>query len=140
MTVALADQDAEDAVEIMIAWLLPLGRTAEERVTGDVLPFRMVAHVAGTEDVDAGTAAPIVSVHTMTAKSLGRTNLKTETRTTHKRLIRLGNYSDPLQLTDGRWVGVDYVDVIESPLYLPYGDDLILRKVGRYELGLTYNP
>ena len=136
----LADQDAEDSVEIMIAWLLPLGRTAEERVTGDVLPFRMVAHVAGTENVDEGTAAPVVSIHTMTEKALGRANLRIETRTTHSRVLRLGTHCDPIQLTDGRWVGVDYVDVVESPLYLPYGDDLILRKVGRYELGLTYNP
>lgn len=140
MTVELADQVAEDSEEVIIAWLAPLRDTANQRVMGDPLPFTMVAHVAGNENPDEGTAAPVVSVHTFTSRDLGRANLKNETQTTHRRMLRLGKSCDTITLTDGRQVGVDYVDVVESPLFVPYGDEQILRKVGRYEVGLTYVP
>ena len=140
MTVLLADQAADDVEEILVAWFTPVRRSAVERVTGDPLPFTAIVHVAGSENVDEGTAAPIVSVHTFTDKALGRVNLKTETQTSHSRMLRLATHCDVITLKSGRKVGVDYVDVVESPLYMPYGDDQILRKVGRYEVGLTYVP
>jgi hypothetical protein len=138
--VDLAEQDAEDSEEILIAWLEPLRRTGNSRVSGDPLPFTIVTQVGGTENADEGTAAPIVSVHTLVDKTLGRLVAKNEARLTHKRVLRLSQHCDPVTLSDGRTVGVDYVDVVESPLWLAYGDDQILRKVGRYELGLTYVP
>jgi hypothetical protein len=137
--VLLADQAAEDVEEILVAWLTPQRRTVLERITGDVLPMTLVNHVAGAENVDEGTAAPVVSVHTLTQKSLGRVNLKNETQATHKRMLRLATHCDTITLSDGRTVGVDYVDVTESPITVPYGDDQIIRKVGRYEIGLSYD-
>jgi hypothetical protein len=140
VTVYLADQWAEDAEEVVIAWLTPLRRSALERLSTDVLPFTLVAHVAGSENIDEGTAAPIVSVHTLVSRSVGRTGLKNESRTTHQRMLRLATHCDTITLVDGRKVGVDYVDVVESPIVVSYDDDQILRKVGRYEIGLTYVP
>jgi hypothetical protein len=137
---ALAEQGPDDVDLILIAWLTPQRRTAGERVAGDVLPMTMVVHVAGGENVDEGTAAPIVSVHTFTDKALGRLNCNNETRATHERVLRLAVHCDTVVLPDGRQCGVDYVDVVESPLWMPYGDEQILRKVGRYEVGLTYVP
>lgn len=137
---ALSDQAAEDAEEVVIAWLTPLRRTGADRKSGDVLPFTLVTHVAGTENLDEGTAAPIVSVHTLVSKALGRNNAKNECKTTHDRMIRLGLHCDFITLADSRVVGVDYVDVVETPIWMPFGDELILRKVGRYEIGLTYVP
>jgi hypothetical protein len=137
--VDLADQDPEDSEEVVIAWMTPLLRTSNSRRAGDVLPFCVVNQVAGTENIEEGTAAPIVSVHWLTAKMLGRNNLKAQAKAGHKRMIRLGIHCDTITLTDGRKVGVDYVDVVEQPINVDYQDDLIIRKVGRYEIGLTYN-
>lgn len=139
-TVPVTEFAPEDAMEILIAWMSPLRRTAEERIAGDVLPFTLISHVGGTENEEEGTAAPILSVHTLTDKALGRANMTVESKATHRRVLRLARHVDPITLTDGRPVGIDYIDVIESPLYVPYGDDQILRKVGRYEVGLTYVP
>ena len=140
LDVDTADQAAEDAEEIVIAWLAPLLRTVAARKAGDVLPMAAVTQVAGTENLDEGTAAPIVSVHTLCAKLLGRNNLKLQTRATHQRMLRLGVHCDLITLTDGRQVGIDYVDVTEQPITVDYEDDQILRKVGRYEIGLSYVP
>lgn len=136
--VELADQLADDVEEIVIGTLVVLRRTADERKPTDPLPFTIVTHVAGAENPDEGTAAPVVSVHTLTQKSLGKVNLKNEARLTHRRMLWLGKSCPTITLADGRLVSVDYVDVLESPIVVPYGDDLILRKVGRYEVGLTY--
>lgn len=140
--VELSDQSPDDGEEVLIAWLTPLRPTSVDRVPDrDPLPFTLVAHVAGTENEQEGTAAPVLSVHTLTAKAAGgKMGLKNATRDTHRRMLYLGKSCPTVVLTDGTRVGVDYVDVVESPLYVPYGDDQILRKVGRYEVGLTYNP
>ena len=42
-----------------------------------------------------------------------------------------------ITLPDHTEVAVDYVTVVESPIWVPYTDQ-ILRKVGRYQIGLTY--
>lgn len=132
------EQEPEDVEELLIAWLSPLRRTGNERIAGEVLPYTLVHQVGGEENMDEGTAAPMVSIHTMTNKRLGRANMKTEAKATHNLMLRLGMHCDAIQLSDGRLVGVDYVQVIESPIYTPYNDEQILRKVGRYEIGLTY--
>jgi hypothetical protein len=136
----LNEQEPDDAEEVLIAWLSQLRRTSNFRVAGDVLPFTLVAHVAGTENMEEGTAAPVCSAHTFTDKSLGRNNMTIESKATHNAMLRLGMHCDIITLSDGRKVGVDYVEVIESPLYMPYLDEQVLRKVGRYEIGLTYHP
>lgn len=135
-----ADEAPEDGEEVVIAWLAPLLRTVVERKAGDILPMAIANQVAGTENPDEGTAAPIISVHVLCARLLGRNNLKLQAKAVHARMIRLGLHCDFITLSDGRKVGVDYVDVTEQMINVHYGDDMILRKVGRYEIGLTYVP
>lgn len=137
MTVELIDEAAEDAEEVIVAWLAPLRRSAAIRRTGDPLPFTLVTHITGTECVDEGTADPIVSVHTLCDKSLGEDSALAECKLTHRRILRLARHLEDITLTDGRIANIDYLDVVESPIWVYYSDQ-ILRKVGRYQIGLSF--
>lgn len=138
MTVEVLNEAPDDAEEVVIAWLTPLRRTAQTRRSGEVLPFTLVSHLTGTEDVCNFYADDVVSVHTLCDKGLGEDNAKDEADATHRRMLLLGRYLPDVVLTDGRIATIDYCDVFERPKWVPYGDDQILRKVGRYKLGLSY--
>jgi hypothetical protein len=138
MTVDLLYQDAEDVEAVMVAWLAPLGDTAIVYRGGDPLPFRIVHHIGGAEDSDEGTADPIVRVHTLSDRMLGWPAARDNARTTHRRILQLARYLDIFTLPDGRSVGVDYVKVLESPIWVPFEDDRIVRKVGTYQIGVAY--
>lgn len=140
MSVELLDYAAPDAEVVAIAWLSPLRRSAATRQTGDPLPFTLVTHIAGTEDADLGLADPVVSVHTLCDKSLGWAAAKDEANKTHRRMLLLARYQEPITLPDNSLAGVDYVKVFQSPIWVPYENTQILRKVGRYTLGLSYVP
>jgi hypothetical protein len=133
----LAGFCAEDVEELIIAWLTPLRRTSAERRPGDPLPFTLVTHVAGSESVDEGTADLIVSVHTMCDKNLGMSAAATESKKTHQRLLYLAKHVSNISLVTTRLVNIDYLTVVESPRW-EYYSDTILRKVGRYGVGLPY--
>jgi hypothetical protein len=137
MTVDLEDFCAEDVEEFLVAWLTPLRRTAEERRPGDPLPFTLVTHVAGTENVDEGYADPIVSVHTMCDKALGMVAAAAESKRTHRRLLYLSKHISDIALVNTRLVNISYLDVVETPRW-EYYSDTILRKVGRYQVGIPY--
>lgn len=134
----ILNEAPDDAEEVVIAWLTPLRRTAQTRVSGEVLPFTLVTHLDGTEDVDCGYADDVVSVHTLCDKKLGEDAAKQEAEDTHRRMLLLARYLEDVVLTDGRIATIDYCTVFRRPRWEPYGDDQILRKVGRYKLGLAY--
>lgn len=139
MTVLLSDELADDAEEVVIAWMTPLRRSATVRdPQNDPLPFTLITHITGSECEEESFAQPVVSVHTLCAKKLGFAAATNEARLTHRRMLRLARHIDNIPLTDGRVADVDYVEIVESPRWEPYGDDQILRKVGRYRIGLTY--
>ena len=136
---------APDAEEVLIAWLMPLrpGATASARENTDPLPFTLITHITGSEVVDAGTADPVLSVHTLCDKTLGYDNAKNEAQRTHRRILQLAHYLDEnsaLTLNNGQPVGVDYIKITEAPVWVPYQDTRILRKVGRYMVGFSYVP
>jgi hypothetical protein len=133
----LLDEAAEDIEEAVVAWLNPLRRSSAFRRTGDPLPFTLVTHVAGKECVEEGTADPIVSVHTLCDKALGEDAAAAECKNTHRRMLLLARELPDITLTDGRIVSIDYCEVVESPIWVFYSD-LILRKVGRYQIGLSF--
>jgi hypothetical protein len=137
VTVELIDEAAEDAEEVTVAWLTPLLRSASIRRAGDPLPFAIVTHIGGPESIDESTSDPIVSVHTLCDKSLGEDAALAQCKLTHRRMLHLGRHLDDITLTDGRIVNVDYLNVVESPIWVYYSDQ-ILRKVGRYQLGLSF--
>ncbi|WP_293308886.1 hypothetical protein [Mycolicibacterium sp.] len=136
MTAALYPYRAEDIETLIVAHLSPLGRSGFERHPGDPLPFRLVCHITGAESADEGTADPVVSVHTLCDKSLGAPAARDAATATHRRMVSL--IIDPqITLTGGRIVAVQYLEVVESPRWEFYSDT-ILRKVGRYRIGLPY--
>lgn len=132
----LYDQAPDDAEEVIIAWLKPLGRTAINRKTNDPLPFRVVRRVAGDEDEIQFSDNPVVSVHTFGASEQ---QTKDETRLTHRRMLLLArNPLEDIVLPGGRIANVEYLNVFESPTWSDYGDDNIFRKVARYQFGLSF--
>lgn len=136
MTAEILDEGVDDAQEVIIAWLQPLRRTAGIRRLGDPLPFTLVEHITG-EEVD-GYSDEVVSVHTLCDRALGEDAAKEETERTHRRMMLLARYLEDVELIDGRTATIDYVNVFQSPIWVEYGDAQILRKVGRYKIGLSY--
>ena len=138
MTDLVFNDCADDVEAVMVAWLTPLRRCSVTRIAGDELPFTLVKHVAGTENPGEGLADPIVSVHTLCDRSYGESEAAYEAQLTHRRMLLLARTLDwQITLPDHTEVAVDYVTVVESPIWVPYTDQ-ILRKVGRYQIGLTY--
>lgn len=140
MTVELLEWGAKDIEVLLVAWLSPLCRTASARVAGDPLPFILVTHISGSEDVDLGLADPVVSVHTLCDKTLGYDAAMIQAEKTAARMRELGRHQDAIELSDLSWANVDYCHVFESPVWVPFDDVRILRKVGRYKIGLSYVP
>lgn len=134
----LLDEGPDDVETVVISWLSPLRRTANTRRSGDPLPFTLVTHIAGEESVEESNADMVVSVHTLCDKSLGWVNARNEADDTHRRMLLLARYLEDVELADERYATIDYVDVFESPRWILYGDDQILRKVGSYRIGLSY--
>ena len=139
-TPALSADVAADAEELIVAWMQPLRRSGTARQTGDPLPFTLVTQITGTEDIDLEIADPVVSVHTLCSKTLGDGAAKTESQTTHRRMIELGRYRDDIIINGGQVINVDYVAVFQQQIWVTYEDTQILRKVGRYIIGLSYVP
>lgn len=129
---AYAPEDIETA---LVAHLMPLRRCGFERKPGDPLPFTLVNHITGTESAGEGYADPVVSVHTLCDKALSAPAARDEALNTHRRMLAL--ISDPTITIGARTVAVQYVEVVEQPRW-EYFSDSILRKVGRYRLGLPY--
>lgn len=133
----LASECANDVEAVVVAWLSELRRTSIVRVAGDELPFTLVKAVAGSDNLDTGTADRVVSVHTLCERTLGISEAAREAQDTHRRMLLLGRTLDSFPLADGTMVSVDYVNVVEYPIWVAYTDE-ILRKVGRYAVGLMY--
>jgi hypothetical protein len=137
VTVDLAHYTAEDVETLLVAWLTPLRRSGSFRDPDtDPLPFTLITGITGTENISEGFADPVVSVHTFCDKAAGEVAARDECTKTHRRMLRLATFSDTITL-NGRIRGVDYVDVVEAPIWV-YFSDQVLRKVGRYRIGLPH--
>lgn len=139
------DECADDAEELLTAWLNPLaternGAVGVARMGTDPLPFYLVTVVTGNENLEMGTADPVFDVDVLCSKTLGYTAAKTESRLVHRRILLLGQYSEAIVLKSGRVAGIDDLEVREIPRWENYEDVSILRKVGRYKVGLSYVP
>lgn len=143
MTVAeVLDEDVDDAETVFISWLTPLydtpGHVANTRRAGDTLPFVLVNHLDSNESAEEFTVDALVSVHILTHKSAGEVASRDEADKVHRRILLLARYLEDVDLAGGRTATIDYVDVAKRPRREPYGDDKILRRLGRYNLGLSY--
>ena len=126
----ILDEGPDDIETVVVQWLSPLRRTANIRRAGDPLPMTVVETVAGTESVEESTADPVVSVHTLVRKSLGEDNARDEMLKTHKRMLLLARHLEQFN--------IDYLRVFQYQRREPYGDDQIIRYVGRYQFGQSY--
>jgi hypothetical protein len=150
VTAELLDYGPDDVETILISHLKPMltnplfagGNVANSRLAGDVLPFILVNHLDGEEDEDCGETDELVSVHTLFPKQSGsataRRNFRDGARDVHQRMLLLARYLVDVPLPSGRNADIDFVKVFKRPTNVDYGDAEILRKVGRYRIGLSY--
>ncbi len=136
MTV-LFDTLPPSGVEMLVAWLSPLGAAAGERKAGDPLPFWMVSRVAGPDDkiTDHGT----FSVHSM-AETL--VEAEDQALLAHRRILALGPPLAPqrrVTISGGRMVFADMVMTDLFPRY-EYYSDTIRRYIARYDIDLRFVP
>lgn len=137
----ILDVAPDDAETVVISWLkdmLPEGHVANTRRSGDPLPFYLVNHISSNESIDESSSDALVSVHVLTHKSAGEAASRDATTDMHRRILLQARYLDDVPLPDDRVATIDFVNVAMSPRREEYGDDLILRRVGRYVFGLSY--
>lgn len=135
------DDGPDDAETVVVSWLsplLPAGQVSNTRAAGAPLPYILVNHLDSTEIVEESTADALVSVHVLTPKSSGEVFLRNQADRVHRRMIRLALWLEDVPLSGGRFATIESVRVAQGMAPVPYGDDQILRKVGRYRLGLDY--
>lgn len=125
----------EDIETALVAHLTPLRRAGFTREAGDPLPFTLITHITGTESANEGYADPVVSVHTLCDKTIGAPAARDEATKTHCRMLAL--LLDPTIVIGTRTVAVQYLEVVEQPRWEFFSDN-VLRKVGRYRIGLPY--
>lgn len=141
MTAELLNEAPDDPETVVISWLAPnltVGHVANTRRSGDPLPFYLVNHLNSNESVEESTSDALVSVHVLTHKTAGEIESRDETDRMHRRMLLLARYLEDVDLAGGRKASIESVSVASSPKREPYGDELILRRVGRYNLGLSY--
>jgi hypothetical protein len=138
LTVELAEDYATDPETALIAHLKPLGNVANFRESGGPLPFVLVRELPGDESIDESDINATLSVHTLVHKAAGRVAFRDEAERTHRRMIWIAETLPTVALSGGRFAEFDYVRVVSRLHEEEYGDDMILRKVGRYQLGLSY--
>lgn len=140
MTTELLDEDVDDDEAIVISWLSPNldeGHVANTRRSGDPLPFYLVTHLDDTNSEQESTTDTLLSVHVLTHKSAGEVASRDEANRMHRRMLLLARYLEDVALPGGRTATIDFVNVKNRPKRVEYGDEMILRRVGRYSIGLS---
>jgi len=136
MTIELLDSAPPNAEETVVAWLAELGRAGVLRKPTDPLPFRLVHRVTGTDDLNIGSDDAVVSIHTFDATMDGAS---AEADRTHARMLYLAKNSlTNIDLIDGTTANVDFVNTVEKPIYVEYGDPGTFRYVARYRVGFSF--
>ena len=132
MTYALT---APNAVEVVIAWLRPLGQPCYAvRKQGDPLPYRLINRVAGS-DSELYADDAVISVHTFATTY---TDASDYADAGHQRMLLLAN--DPnasITLSTGATVWVQYVESIQKPIHLDYEEPDTYRFIARYKVGVA---
>jgi hypothetical protein len=135
---SLFHMHAPDAEMLVAAWLAPVRRSGVAFRTGDPLPFTLVTRIGGDENFWIREDEPLVSVHTLCDVSLGYAAAAEEAQMTHDRMLELAWTLGPVTMPDGSLVCVEYLKPFQYPVWRDYEDVTILRKVGRYKMGLPY--
>lgn len=130
--------DPEFALIAHLKGLHPPGHVANERKSGGPLPFILVHELPGAESVEESDVDALLSVHTLIHKAEGRVEASRIADETHRAMLHIARHLPGVELSNGRWAEFDYVNIVTTPHWEEYGDDQILRKVARYQLGLSY--
>jgi hypothetical protein len=132
----LYDQAPPDASDFVVAWLSPLGACWSNTPTDKTLPYRVVNVIHDVDDVSAGTATAVVSVHTF-AGTFGAA--KAAAKEAHQRMLVIADNPLTDVLMPGGAIGNAYcVSTVQRPIHVDYGDTAIKRFVARYELDFSF--
>lgn len=137
----LLDEAPDDSETVVISWLKdlhPAGHVANTRRSGGPLPYIVVQTIDSSESVDESSMNALVSVHVLTHRSAGEVSSRDETMRMHRRMLLLARYLEDVDLGGGRNATIAFMKIAEHPTRREYGDEQILRRIGRYELGLDY--
>lgn len=135
MSVELYNLAPPNAVEFVVAWLRPLGLVDVKRPAGEGLPFRMVNGVTADENIDEFLDQSVVSVHTFATTYTDASDAAT---VTHQRMLVLADDPSNTVTVNGLPANADWVETVQKPIWVDYGDNTINRFVARYRLGLTF--
>lgn len=124
-------------VELVIAWLKPLGEVGAQRSPGAVLPFRLVECVAGSDDKVTDSAIYQISTFAGTYEQA-----ETQASLTHQRMQKLGPPFAPQQrvtLSDNTVVWVDSCTTSQRPIWVNFTEAApISRFVARYSIDIRF--
>lgn len=117
-------------IELVIAWLKPLGEVGAQRAPGAPLPYRMVEIVAGSDD--KVTDSSIFQISTFAATF---DQAEVEAQRTHERMLRLGPplaAQQRVQISTGlAWV--DGITTSQRPIWVQFTEAAPLNRfVARY--------
>lgn len=122
MTSSLLPWSPPDGVELIIAWLSALGvETRDQRPAGAVLPFYQVRRISGPSDrlQDHG-------LYSISSFDVDNASCQALAWNAHRRMLLLAGLwtpQSPVTLPDGTTAYADDVRVMESPIWVNYGDD-----------------
>ncbi|MCV7255343.1 hypothetical protein H7J86_24575 [Mycobacterium hackensackense] len=143
-----ADEAPDDVEEALTAYLQALRTTAITRrpgepmgpnpSSGDPLPMVLVRNITGSEVAEYGFSDQLVDVRTMCLKSEGEDQAIDDCADTHAWMLNLAINQEDIVLQSGRIVNFDYVSVFESPHWIKFDNDLIIGKLAKYSVGLSY--
>lgn len=121
-------------IELIIAWLKPLGEVGAQRNPDGPLPFRMVECVAGSDDKITDSGIYQIDTFAATFEAAER-----EALVTHERMLRLGPPLAPQQrvtISTGT-VWVDSVTTSQRPTWVLYTQAApVVRFVARYSVDI----
>ncbi|SRX93562.1 hypothetical protein MSP7336_01801 [Mycobacterium shimoidei] len=135
MTVELYDLEAPDLEDFTACWLQPLVRASTDHNVNDGFPFVLVQRITGSEYPDCGMADEIVQLDIMDNDPQSASRLH---RKVHRRMLYLARYAVDVEMSDGSIANADYVRPTLLPQRMDYTNDLIIRYVARYQMGLSY--
>lgn len=137
----MLDQAPDDVEEVVTTWLNTLYRSAITRRNKDPLPFILVRHIDGDENVELGDADQVVNIRVLCQKGLSEDAAAMVCRDVHRQMLELARYlPDILLVSSNRMASVDYVSVVSPPHWIEYKDDQVLCKSSTYTIGLSYAP
>ncbi|MGU3650689.1 hypothetical protein [Mycolicibacterium sp. A43C] len=137
----LLDEDAPDVEDFVSCWLQPLLRAGIERKKDDPWPFALVQRIDGSDSPESGLDDPVVQIDVLyraVGPDVDAAAGKIWANKVHRRMTKLGVEYPDVTLSDGSVSGLDYLRVLRRMKREPFGDDMVVRYVARYALGLSY--